>query len=416
MSQSFLLNELRVLTPLGLEAQRSIVIEDGRIAEITGASDTLGKSPDVAFPFRRCTALPGLINIHDHLVGTWAPKAGEGLYANIYQWLEYYERHPVRLERMSIPDVQIVALGGYRNLISGVTTVVDHYFRLPKQTYDGSPIRVVTSFGREWVLASATNPSRWNSWGEGISDEIAATEGKTPFIIHISEGIDDIARAELRKLNSLGAVKSNTVLVHCIGFSREDIEIVRKAGAKIVWCPSSNHFLYGDTLDASRALDSGINVSIGTDSTVTGSENLLREMQYAKKAFLEKHFKELEAETVFRMATINPAKALMMDSLIGTIEKGKSADIVIIEDQGQNPFEALLSMDSTDLDLVIHRGIPAFGKPKYRPLFERLSPHFTEVKIKGQARLIAGDPAALVRDIFRQLGYEKRLDFFEIAL
>ncbi len=416
MTQSFLMNDIRVSTPDGLQKDRSLLIEDGRISEIAGSSDTLRKTPEVGFSFKKCTALPGLINIHDHLIGTWAPKAGEGIYANVYQWLEYYERHPVRLERMGVPDVQVVALGGYRNLVSGVTSVVDHYFRLPKQTYEGSPIRVITAFGREWVIASATNPAEWTSWGEGISEEIAKTEGKAPFVIHISEGTDSTAKAELGKLVSLGGLKANTVLIHCIAFSREDIEAVRKVGAKIVWCPSSNHFLYGDTLDVRRALEAGVNVSLGTDSTVTGSENLLKEMRYARKAYLEKHSRDLDPEVLFRMVTMNPAKALMMDSMIGSIEKGKSADVLVIEDGGTNPYETLLTMDPPDLDLVVHRGTPAFGKPKYRGLFEKLSSKFTEIEIQGRRMLVTGDPEGLLRDIFAKLGYRKKFEFFDIKV
>jgi cytosine/adenosine deaminase-related metal-dependent hydrolase len=399
-----------------LEKNRSLIIEGGRITEITGDADTLGKTPDLAFSFEGRTAFPGLINIHDHLVGTWYPKAGEGIFKNVYEWLAYYEKHPVRLERMGIPDVEIVALGGYRNLVSGVTTVMDHYFRLPPATYDGSPIRVITEFGREWVLRSHTHPAQWKSWGEGIETELAEAKGKTPFVIHIGEGTDDEVAGELGTLRTLGGLGPETILVHCVSFTEADIDAVKEAGAHMVWCPASNHFLYGETMDVAQALEKGVNISLGTDSTVTGSIHLLREMAYARKAYLERHSADIPPRRIVEMVTSNPARALGLKDQIGSIEKGKAADIVIVEDGGADPYETLLSVDPAGLDLVIHRGTPAYGLPRYRPLFEALTPSFTEVELWGQPRLVVGDPKALVRDIFDRLGYEKDLAFFPIAL
>jgi cytosine/adenosine deaminase-related metal-dependent hydrolase len=188
-----------------------LVLENGLIRNVGEAPSS--PAPDHTVEGEGLTAFPGLINAHEHLVGTWSPRTGLGLHRNVYSWLDRYMVHPVRQERMNVPEPLIYRLGMYRNLLSGVTTVLDHFTRVEPSPVEGLPLRVLTDFGREWVLRSRTAPDRYPPWGEGIEREMAATDGKVPFVIHIAEGVDEECRGELARLAEAGGLHGNTVLV-----------------------------------------------------------------------------------------------------------------------------------------------------------------------------------------------------------
>src|SRR5205807_3756514 len=63
-------------------------------------------------------------------------------------------------------------------------------------------------------------------------------------LIHVAEGVDEAAEAELGRLEELGCLRRNTVLVHGVALSPRDCERVVASGASLVWCPASNAFLF----------------------------------------------------------------------------------------------------------------------------------------------------------------------------
>jgi hypothetical protein len=108
-----------------------------------------------------------------------------------------------------------------------------------------------------------------------------------PFVLHLAEGTDDEARGELPRLEALGCLKPNTVIVHGVAIDGDGWRRVARAGAGLVWCPASNDFLFGRSVPIRSLLDederSGsngdcghVNVALGTDSRVTGSRDSAR--------------------------------------------------------------------------------------------------------------------------------------------
>jgi 5-methylthioadenosine/S-adenosylhomocysteine deaminase len=114
------------------------------------------------------------------------------------------------------------------------------------------------------------------------------------------DGIGILERAQ--------ALDDRDLLVHCIGFSEEDIKKVKRAGASVAWCPASNYFMFNLTCKMRKLLRAGVNVALGTDSTHTGSVNLLAEMKFARRVYREIYGEELPAKTLFDMVTINAAR------------------------------------------------------------------------------------------------------------
>ena len=71
------------------------------------------------------------------------------------------------------------------------------------------------------------------------------------WFIHLAEGTDDVAAGEYQRLKKLGCVGANTVLVHVVGMTQDDIDDASSIIRGIVWCPSTNHYLLGKSIQMS---------------------------------------------------------------------------------------------------------------------------------------------------------------------
>ena len=93
-----------------------------------------------------------------------------------------------------------------------------------------------------------------------------------------AKGLDDAARSELDTFDRLGCLSPNTVFIHGVAFCRAAADRVIDAGAGLVWCPSSNHFLFDATADV-RAFDDADRLALGSDSRLSGERDLLDELR-----------------------------------------------------------------------------------------------------------------------------------------
>jgi 5-methylthioadenosine/S-adenosylhomocysteine deaminase len=402
-----------LVTPQEIFERGSLKIRDGRIVE-AGPSGASGAGPFL--DGAGLTAFPGLINAHEHLLGTWSPRAGRGPYRNVYDWLAEYHPHPVRQEKLRVPDPLVFGLGGYRNLLAGVTTVVDHDRRRDPSQHARVPVRAFTDFGREWVLRSVTDPARYPPWGRGIAEELREAAGLRPFIIHAAEGLDPESAAEVDRLIEMGALGPNTILVHAIGLDAEDLQAVARAGATVVWCPESNHFLYGETADVKILRDTGVRVCLGTDSSSTGSAHLLEELKVARKTWTARYGRPLDPSALVAMVTSEPAAALGRAGAWGTLAPGAEADVLLVDVPGPDPHARLLDAEPRDVDLLLLGGVPVFGSARREALFRESGTAFTAVSVGGREKFAAGDLPGLLREIRAILGFEKKFHFLPEGL
>lgn len=213
--------------------------------------------------------LPGLINAHDHLEFALFPRLGSRPYANATDWARDIYRpaeSPVR-EHLLVPKTLRLMWGGLRNLAAGVTTVC-HHNPYERVFDDDFPVRVVKSYGWAHSLAFQAN----------LRECFEVTPSGAPFLVHAGEGTDDQAAEEIFQLRDLGVLNERTVLIHAVGFRKEGWELIRNAGAGIVWCPRSNLFTLGRTIPQ-EMLASGVPIALGTDSPLTAEGDLLDEIR-----------------------------------------------------------------------------------------------------------------------------------------
>jgi cytosine/adenosine deaminase-related metal-dependent hydrolase len=269
------------------------------------------------------------------------------------------------------------------------------------------PIRVINNY----TLAHECSSFDLN-WGDGIEIEHRrAVERGHPFITHLEEGFDEESQSGVDILERLNCLDDHDVFIHCIGFSDTDILKVRDAGASVAWCPASNVFMFNVTCKIRKMLAEGVNVSIGTDSTATGSVNLLEEIRFAREVYRRMYGEELDAKTLMRMVTTNPAKAFRMHEKIGSVEEGKYADLLLLRARHNDPYEALVAAKMEDIELMIHEGTPIYGNGKYEELFRRRGCDYTTVEVNGLRMCVKGDPAGLLSQVRQAVGFKKVLDY-----
>jgi hypothetical protein len=322
----------------------------------------------------------------------------------------------VRRERLRVPDPLIFRLGAYRNLLAGVATVVDHDRRRDEALYRSAPLRVFRDYGREWVLRSVTRPAEYPPWGCGIAEELREGGGDRPFIIHAAEGLDEESEGEIAALEALGGLGRRTVLIHAIALRPDGIGRIARAGAKVVWCPASNEFLYGATAEVKALLDAGVLVCLGTDSTVTGSPHLLAELKVAREAYARLFGAPIDPARLVRMVTTDAAEAHGRAGEWGVLAPGASADVLLLRRGGPDPHGRLIDAEPGDIDLLLVEGVPVLGDPRHEALFREAGGSYARIRTSEGEKLAAGDLPGLLREIRAILGYEKPFHFLPEGL
>jgi cytosine/adenosine deaminase-related metal-dependent hydrolase len=399
-----------------------VVTPDGLSGSIRFSSRILGlgdppRRGDTVVDLAGAFVLPGLVNAHDHLeLNHYGRLKGRDTYRNASEWIAdlrpRLSADPDIREQRAHPLVERLFIGGLKNLLSGVTTVAHHNPFYPELRRT-MPIRVVRRYGwaHSFDLERLPAGARGEPGGE-VAARWRATPPDTPFIVHLAEGVDAGARGELARLEALGCLKPNTVIVHGVAIDGTGWRRVARAGAGLVWCPASNAFLFGQTANVRDVLDlngSAPAVALGTDSRVTGSRDLLDELRVARAAA------NVSASELLAMVTTRPA-ALLRLARAGRIAVGGPADLVVVPAPAPRPeataaagqapagaaeaAEALLAATRRDVRLVAIGGRPLVADPGLARVFEARRVGRRPVKVddapklveSGLARRLAGCP------------------------
>ena len=362
------------------------------------------KRGDTVLDLRGGFVLPGLVNAHDHLeLNHYGRIKGRDRYENASGWIADMGKRlscdPAIREGRAHPLIERLFIGGLKNLLAGVTTVAHHnpFYAEMRRTM---PIRVVRRYGWAHSFLLETRPA--GARGERGGDVAARwrrTSPGTPFFVHLAEGVDDEARGELPRLEAIGCLKPNTVIVHGVAIDEHGWRRVARTGAGLVWCPASNAFLFGETaLVAALVAGSDqarVTIAIGTDSRVTGSRDLLDELREARAAL------PVAPHLLLGMVTSEAAK-LLRQPRAGRLAVGGPADLIVIPPLAGDPGTTLLETRRRDVRLVVVDGRPLVGDPDFAAAFKarRITARPLRVDTlpklgdSGLVRRIAGCPIA----------------------
>lgn len=401
-----------VVTPDFILQDIAIVVDSE-----TGTILHMGKdipSVDMVVQLEKTDILfPGLINAHDHLLGTYYPRVGKGPYLNWYPWDNDLKSHPLYEERSRLSNQDLYWLGAYKNLISGVVTVSDHMpHAVNEQLIHDLPVFVLSNYTLEHECSSYDL-----RWGRGITIEHNEAKQKNiPFITHLEEGFDEEATLGVDILMEMGALDEYTVLIHGIALSEKDVEILAAQKANLVWCPSSNYYMFQTTASIKALLEAGVNVALGTDSPMSGGLHILDEMQFASSLYEKLYQEKLDPAILVRMVTVNAAKALRLFDEGQIAEKKKANFTVVRGGHSHNPYESLVKADLSDIRLVIREGVPLYGSTHFLSFFSHFPNHYQQLFIAGGEKILIGKPIHFYRELCKKLGFAKQLPFFPLTL
>jgi len=348
----------------------ALVIDEGIIIDLLPSEQAAQKyTPATTESFPHHALLPGFVNAHTH-----SPMALMRGIANDLPLMEWLQKHIWPLEQKWISENFVrdgTELAIAEMLRSGTTCFNDMYF-FPEITahlaiqqgirasiglivvdfptiwaqtaeeYIEKGLQLHDEFRHETLISTAFAPHAPYT----VSDEpltkirILANELDLPIHMHVHETLHEIeqsrqqyAKAPLQRLLDMNLVDPGFIAVHMTQLTDMEIEQFAQTGASIVHCPESNLKLASGFCPVEHCLATGINVALGTDSAASNNDlDMLGEMRTA--ALLAKGVAQdasaLPAHTALRMATLNGAKALGLDNITGSLEIGKSADLIAI--------------------------------------------------------------------------------------
>ncbi|HEX3559695.1 MAG TPA: amidohydrolase [Pyrinomonadaceae bacterium] len=354
------------------------VIEDGAVAVAGGRIVAVGKRSDVVSQYAARevvdatgrAVIPGLINGHTHVPMTLFRGIADDL--DLQEWLTKYI-FPAEAKNVTEEFVRAGTQLGLAEMIrGGTTTYCDMYyfedavadeteragvrgllgetvidFPVPDNKTWGEAMRYTDNFVRKWkgraLITPAIAPHAPYTVSEAHLREVKAFSERTgaPVVTHVAETrkeVADITRdhgaSPVQYLARIGFLGPRDIFAHTVHLTDAEINLLKENGVGAVHNPQSNMKLGSGIAPVPQMLRAGVAVGLGTDGAASNNDlDMWEEMDTAAKLAKVATFdpKVLSAEEALAMATIGGARALHMDSDIGSLEAGKMGDIVIVD-------------------------------------------------------------------------------------
>jgi cytosine/adenosine deaminase-related metal-dependent hydrolase len=345
-----------------------------------GISNKQHAADPVQIHFTSAAVIPGLINSHDHLDFNCFSILGQRKFVSYTEWGNYiHKTYKDNIDAiLKIPQNLRTDWGMYKNLLSGITTVVNHgsflKFKNPLiNIYQESQNLHSVKFEKNWKW-KLNNPLLKNR----------------DCIIHTGEGSDKQSADEIDQLLRFNFMKRKLVGVHAVAMNENQAKNFKG----LVWCPESNRVLLNKQAHVT-ALKAQTNMVFGSDSTLTGNWNIWHHLRFARSLRL------VEDSELFGMITSLPAKLWNLNS--GELKSGKDADIIAVKKKTGTPtWDDIFKINPEEILLIVIKGkIRMFDKalhdqitglPLHLPQFSRLS-------LKGSIKFVEGDLHALITNI-----------------
>lgn len=353
-----------------------VEIEGGRIISIKKNDEKyFSKNKKRVFRFDDLTLVPGFVQTHIHLCQTLFRGLADDL--ELLDWLQL-KIFPLENAHNKNSLLSSVRLGINELLLSGTTTLLDmgtlHHQEIIFDELQNSGIRAIagkclidendlfpefksdtkTELNEIYQLAKTYHntlngkikygfaPRFVLSCSEKLLKESFEMKKDFPgslYHTHSSENKNEIAEVKRRHnkenieyFDSIDVIDDHSVLAHCIHVSDKETNLLKKNNVRVSHCPSSNLKLGSGIANIPKYLKKGISVSLGADGAPCNNNlSVFNEMRLA--ALIQKPIHGstvMDAKTVFKLATIEGAKALHLQNEIGSIEVGKKADLTLL--------------------------------------------------------------------------------------
>jgi 5-methylthioadenosine/S-adenosylhomocysteine deaminase len=341
----------------------------------------------------RGTISAGLIDSHNHVaydfLPEWVPDPPR-TFDNRYEWADdpSYEEHirPYAAHRSENTHFCPAAKWGeLRALVHGTTTMES------QPSGAGSCIH--------WGIRNADgyHDLGYDHMGGNIGSVLDLTDSDaaslvaqftddvepvTRYHVHMAEGVagdvleefDSFAGRDPRSNRHQGVSLldfGTAILIHSVPLTPAQLDEVEETGAIIVWSPSSNLALYGQTAPIGEVLGRDITVGLGPDWTPSGEDEMLSELRFALGYGRDEGVEALTPQRLWEMATWEGAEVVGLDDSIGQLAPGFHADITVFARREADPYLSVIESRASDVRLVLIDGVGFYGDLNLRDVTAR---------------------------------------------
>ncbi len=363
--------------------QASIAVNDGKIVAVIPHGGELPPAAKV-IDAQGMVALPGLINCHTHVYQALIEGIGYDMHFDPWNWRFNF---PIA-SQIGPVDAEVSAqIAALEMIKSGTTTVSDHWYLhndfenihrvaevfrdaglrhhvvygLLDQSFAGEHLAFenMAMIRREDELLTEANSfiDLWHRQGctvvalgpgstEDVSDRLMAQtielarERGLQLATHVAGWAEIVSRSlkhyamrDLEHVHAIGLTGPDAILIHAVWLSPREIRLVAESGSLVVHCPVANAHLGYGVAPVAELRAQGVTVGLGTDGAASYTYDLFEVMKTA--AMLQKvrglDAEVLTAEDALEMATVDGAQVLGLENLVGSLEPGKRADIILVD-------------------------------------------------------------------------------------
>ncbi len=392
----------RILAPSGPIDGEVLVDGSGKIACVDAScAQTAGYGDASVLACGGGVVAPGLINAHDH---TEYATRGPITHATT-RWDHRNGWRTGAGGEMALPhvsnttDAKTIAAAELRFILGGATSVngsggVPGLLRNVANNKDKTQLEGLsggTVFFDTFPLGDSNGTELTSGCGYPSIRSASSAFGGPAYSPHISEGVNAAAENEFECLKAT-LITKQTGIIHGVGLTATDVDVIAKAGAKLIWSARTNVDLYGNTAPVTVYKNMGVTIGLGTDWLASGSMNMLRELACVD-SLNQKYFdKAFDDRALVEMATKGSAAALGLDSQIGELAAGKLADIAIFSSASQKDYRAVIEAGVEDVLLVLRGGKPLYGSAE---IVSALAQNCSALDVCGAKKSVCVDSAGL---------------------
>ena len=354
----------RLLTPGAVAVSGTDIVavgEAGEVAAAVVARETIDTTGHVV--------LPGLVNTHTHAPMVMYRGLADDL--ALMDWLEQYI-FPAEAQTVTAEFVRVgTSLAALEMIRSGTTTFVDMYYfeeAIAEATVDAGLRAVLGQTVIQFPTPDAASPDDALARAEAFIaawrhhdlvvpavaphamytlDEATLLAARdlglrydVPILIHLAETEDESRIAQERHglsptafLDAIDFWRPSVLAAHGVWVSGEDVALLRRRGVGVSHNPESNMKLASGTAPIPAYLEAGVDVGLGTDGAASNNDlDMFEAMRMA--SLLHKlqsgDPRVVDAATSLEMATIGGARAIGLEAMIGSLEPGKRADLIVV--------------------------------------------------------------------------------------
>ncbi|MEW6502283.1 MAG: amidohydrolase [Thermodesulfobacteriota bacterium] len=353
------------------------VVEEGAVAISGDTIVAVGKAAELATRYPQAKRLhtprglimPGLVNTHTH-----APMACfRGLADDLplMTWLtEYIFPAEATLTKEIVHHATLLSLA--EMIKSGTTSFCDMYlfarevaaatrksgmrawigevlYDFPSPNYGelengfACVEEMFAAYKGDPCITITVDPHAVYTCSPGLLQRLkkVAAQHEALYVIHLSETKEEVAGCvkqhgvrPVAHLDGLGLLDDRVVADHCVELTGEEIELLARRGVKVAHCPESNLKLASGIAPVPDLLAAGVTVGLGTDGAASNNDvDMFGEMDTAAKIHKVQRLDStvMSAETVLAMATRGGARLLGAERMIGSLETGKKADLIVLD-------------------------------------------------------------------------------------